>query len=202
MPYAKPQVIRHGHRCDWDQDARRWLPLGSIRNDIGDAASFIVECLSARGAQLNWSKAELALDPAGPWWAKARDDFFELGTGSRNWILERLNATACLAAERLEAAAIDESWKWLWSQPSFATPGKRYPSITRPDLVAGLSARRCLVIDIKSTGKPDLYSVVGDKQHASFDTWTGHLKVMGFNPTERWVLSVSTKRRRSKWIEF
>lgn len=201
LPYAKPQVLRRGHRCDWDQ-TRQWLEVESIRTDIGDAASFIVGCLNSRGAQRGWSKAELALDPAGPWWAKTRDDFFELKSASRNWILERLEPTACLAAECLQAAAVDEKWEWLWSQPSFAAPGRNRPSITRPDLIAGLSETRCLVVDLKTTSASDLGSVVDDDLDEHFDVWTAHLKALGFVPTECWVLSVSTSDRRAEWIEF
>lgn len=67
---------------------------------------------------------------------------------------------------------------WLWSQPSFAVPGTSCPHITRPDLVAGLDDRRCLIVDLKRTSKSDLGTVVMPTQDASFETWTKPLTAM------------------------
>ncbi|GAB3252496.1 hypothetical protein [Arthrobacter pigmenti] len=176
--------------------------MATIREDVGEAASFIVRSLKVRGACREWSKAELALDPAGPWWSKPRDDFFGLDENCRAWILDHLETTAAQAAGCLQKKAEDRSWTWLWSQPSFAFPGKLRPSITRPDLVGGLARARCDILDLKTTSKDDLAAVVKDDQSETFLSWAGSLSVMGFTPVQCSVLSVSTAKDRRKWIEF
>jgi hypothetical protein len=202
MPYAKPHVLRSGHRCRWDEDRREWVEQATIRADVDQAASLIVSSLESSTAQRDWSKADLALDPAGPWWSKVRDDFFDLDDDSREWVLDHLNATSDRAAERVQERAKQHNWEWLWSQPSFAVPGRDYPCITRPDLVAGLSSTRCVVLDLKTTSKYDLSAVAGTNQEQSFGDWTKYLKAMGFDPVGQWVLAVSTVEERAEWIEF
>lgn len=199
MPYAKPQVLRRGRRRHWDGNREQWV---TIRDDVGHAASFIVSSLESPMAQRDWSKAQLVLDPAGPWWSKVRDDFFGLDSESREWVLDHLEETSDRAAEHIQAEAVQRKWKWLWSQPSFVVPGGYYPFITRPDLVAGLSSTRCVVLDLKTTSHSDLRSVVTAKQQQAFDTWTKYLKAMKFDPVECLVLSVSTKEERYEWLDF
>lgn len=70
--------------------------------------------------------------------------------------------------------------------------------ITRPDLVAGLDIRRCLVIDLKTTGGP--LDLTADKRAAAataLTTWRTHLEVTGFRVEGTWLLVVSTTR--SAW---
>lgn len=165
MPYAKPQVLRHGSRRHQDKDSRQWRTVAPISEDVAAAAKFLVTCLTEGGAKNRWSRAELALDPAGPWWAKARDDFFQLDNDdAREWILDYLEETAVFAAECIENEAVERGWDWLWSQPPLASPGKVRPSITQPDLVGGLDRKRIDVIDLKTTGKDDLRETVKSSQ--------------------------------------
>lgn len=202
MPYAKPQILRRGHRRRRDEEGGHWSSLATIREDIERAASFIVNSLESRAARHEWSKAELALDPAGPWWSKPRDDFFGLDDESREWVLDHLEDTSDRAAERLQDEAVDREWAWLWSQPSFAAPGKTRPSITRPDLVGGLDRTRCDILDLKTTSQDDLGSVATTAQEKSFRSWEASLKAIGFVPLNCWVLTVSATDDRYEWTEF
>ncbi|NYI66100.1 hypothetical protein [Spelaeicoccus albus] len=202
MPYAKPQVLRRGHRRHRDAEDSHWKSVATIREDVGQAASFIAGSLKSRGARRAWSTAEVALDPAGPWWPKPRGDFFELDSESREWAMERLETTADRAAECLQDEAVDRDWGWLWSQPSFAAPGKMRPSITRPDLVGGLDRTRCDVLDLKITSQADLGPAVTEKQTKSFLSWATSLRALGFAPMNCWVLAVSATDERYQWTEF
>lgn len=202
MPYAKPQVLRRGSRRHQDEDSGQWRTVATISEDAAAAAEFLATCLTASGANRRWSRAELALDPAGPWWAKPRDDFLKLDTDARKWVLDRLEDTAVRAAGCLEDQAVDRGWAWLWSQPSFASPGKVRPSITRPDLIGGLDRKRCDVIDLKTTGRDDLRSTVKSDQANAFRSWVTSLTAMGFTPVHCCVLAVSTTDDRFEWIEF
>ena len=83
MPYAKPQVLRRGHRRRKGDDDK-WVTDASICEDIAEAAAFLVRSLESRSASRRWSKAELALDPAGPWWSKTRNDFLALSDRSQD----------------------------------------------------------------------------------------------------------------------
>lgn len=203
MPYAKPQVLRHGFRRQKDKDSGQWRTVAPISEDVASAAEFLVTCLTAPDAQDRWSKAELALDPAGPWWAKARNDFFQLDNdNARKWVLDRLVNTAVRTAEYIENEAVDRGWAWLWSQPPLASPGKVRPSITQPDLIGGLDWKRCDVIDLKTTGLDDLRSTAKSSQTNIFAKWVASLRAMGFTPDQCWVLAVSTTDDRYEWIMF
>ena len=85
-----------------------------------------------------------------------------------------------------------------FAQPSFVQPGGNRPKINRPDLVAGLSADRCLLIDIKTTSG-SLSAV--DYGPASFDLWAKNLTSLGFTVAGSWVLAVSSVQPATKWIE-
>lgn len=202
MPYAKPQVLQRGHRCGWDEEHHRWSKTATIQEDVREAATFLGSSLESPSAYRDWSRAQLAVDPAGPWWSKTLDDFLALDDDSQRWVLERLESTAELAAGCLQEESVEQQWTWLWSQPSFAEPGSRRPKITRPDLVAGLDRHRCVIIDLKTTSRTDLSSVVADDQAQAFSTWSASLVAMGFWPVERWVLSVSTQEQRHEWVDF
>jgi hypothetical protein len=202
MPYAKPQVLRHGFRRHRDEDTGKWKTAAPISEDAAAAAAFLVTILTESSANSRWSKAELALDPGGPWWAKPRDDFFQLDDDARNWVLDRLEETAVRAAECIENEAVDRGWAWLWSQPPLASPGKLRPSITQPDLIGGLDWKRCDVIDLKTTGKDDLRSTAKSDQAKAFGLWVSSLRTMGFTPDRCCVLAVSTTDDRYEWIEF
>ena len=193
MPYSKPQLLRQGRRISWNPDKR------SIVDDAIEAAVFLQKVLTARGVKHEWSKAVLAVDPAGPWWSKTRDDFCDaLSPDDQEWVTKRLVPTVSLAAQWIQDAARAERWTWLWSQPSFAVPGDDIPVITRPDLVAGYSATRCLVIDLKTTsGKLDEVPWSTDR----FGDWTDHLSAARFDVVGRWVLAVPTDRTEALWIE-
>lgn len=202
MPYAKPQVLRRGYRRQKDEDSDHWTSVTSVREDVASAATFLVAVLKARGARGEWSRAALAVDPAGPWWSKTRTDFFSLAPGSRRWILDRLEVTADSAAMCIEEEAIERKWTWLWSQPALATPGPQRPSITRPDLIGGLDSKRCDVIDLKTTSTDDLQSVVKSGQSGTFDRWAEALSAMGFVPEAQVVLIVSSTEDRWEWLTF
>lgn len=202
MPYAKPQVLRHGFRRHRDEDTGKWRSVAPISEDAAAAAEFLVTILTAPGADSRWSKAELTLDPGGPWWAKPRDDFFQLDDDARKWVLNRLEDTAVRAAECLENEAVDRGWAWLWSQPPLASPGKVRPSITQPDLIGGLDWKRCDIIDLKTTGKDDLRSAAKSGQTQVFGSWVASLRKMGFTPERCSVLVVSTTENRYDWIGF
>ena len=156
MPYAKPHVLHKGHRNEWDKVARKWQRVTSVQEDVREAADFITRILESRNANREWSKAEIAIDPAGPWWSKTRDDYLGLDDRSMEWVLDRFGQTAGLAAKDIEAKAVDQEWTWPWSQPSFATPGRNRPSITRPELIAGLCPTQCELADLKRPAKPTL----------------------------------------------
>lgn len=66
IPYAKPQVLRHGFRRHQDEDSGRWRTVAPISEDVATAAEFLVTGLTEDGERGRWSRAELALDPAGP----------------------------------------------------------------------------------------------------------------------------------------
>ena len=108
------------------------------------------------------------------------------------------DSTAKTAGRALTQTARLEEWRWLWSQPSFVQPGGNRPKINRPDLVAGLSADRCLLIDIKTTSG-SLSAV--DYGPASFDLWAKNLTSLGFTVAGSWVLAVSSVQRATKWID-
>lgn len=200
MPYAKPQVLRHGHRR-YKDNAGDWHTGASIREDTEDASAFIVHSLRSPGAHRDWSKAELALDPAGPWWSKTRDDFLGLDDEAQEWVLDHLESTADRAASCLQKEAEERGWAWLWSQPSFASPGKLRPSITRPDLIGGLDWKKCDVIDLKTTSKPELRLAVKADQEKAFESWVDSLRAMRFTPVQCHSLVVSTAADRWEWIE-
>jgi hypothetical protein len=203
MPYSKPKQLKDGYRLEWDAQKRRPDKERSITEDTADAAESLRSALTDPTVGDDWSKAELCVDQAGPWWAKSRNDFCGLTPkpDAQDWVIDRLAATVERAANAIQAAAMDEQWTWLWSQPSFAVPGKNYPRITRPDLVAGLSPKRCLVIDMKTTsGELDRVNWSID----DFNVWTGHLEAAGFEVVGRWVLAISTlqgdPQDKTKWI--
>lgn len=200
MPFAKPQVLRRGHRRRKDDDGP-WQTVASIREDVADGASFIVRALDSSSVDRRWSKAELALDPAGPWWSKTRDDYLELDEASQDWVLERIEGTADRAAAALQDRAEQRDWCWLWSQPSFGSPGKLRPTIIRPDLVAGLDWKRCEVIDLKTTGREELRSAASVSLKKSFASWAAALRQLRFDPESSLVLIVSTEHDRWSWID-
>jgi hypothetical protein len=191
MPYSKPKRLEDGYRLEWDAEKRRLYKERSIAEDTADAAEFLRSALTDPSAKDPWSKAELAVDPAGPWWAKTRDDFCGLTPkpNAQDWVIDRLAATVKRAANAIQAAAVAEQWTWLWSQPSFVLPGRNYPRITRPDLVVGLSPTRCLVVDLKTTSG-ELDDV--DRSIDDFNVWTGYLEAAEFEVVGRWVLAIST----------
>lgn len=202
MPYAKPQILRRGRRRYRGEDGR-WRSAATITEDVAEAASLLVKALSSRFADREWSKAELAVDPAGPWWSKPRDDFLSLGVDEREWVLDRVEDTAQHAATALEQAAVKRDWTWMWSQPSFAKPGKVRPNITRPDIVGGLDWRHCEVIDLKTTSQGDLGAVVKASEQARlFASWTTSLSALRFIPVRCSVLTVSTAEMRWEWTPF
>lgn len=200
MPYSKPQVLRRGHRRFKGEDGS-WTSVATIREDVAAASEFLTNALASKRAGAAWSKASLAVDPAGPWWSKPLEDFLALVSSDREWILDRLELTADLAAEAIEDEAVDRRWSWLWSQPSLAKPGKLRPSITRPDLLGGMDWKRCDLIDLKTTARDDLQAVASG-QAARFDRWTMALTAMGFTLEERGVLVVSSVDERREWVEI
>lgn len=200
MPYSKPQVLRRGQRRYKDDDGP-WRSVATVREDVAASSAFLVECLQARGARAGWSKAALALDPAGPWWAKSQGDFFALSAGERAWVLDRLEDTADRAAGAIEEEAIGRKWSWLWSQASLAKPGKLRPSITRPDLLGGMDWKRCDLVDLKTTAQSDLRTMTRSGQEARFARWTEALTAMRFTPENRRVLVVSSVDDRWEWVE-
>lgn len=200
MPYAKPQVLRSGHRRQIGTNGR-WQTQASILEDTAAAAAFIVGSLESPHAHKDWSKAELALDPAGPWWSKPRDDFLGLSSDERDWVLDRLEDTVATAASHLQDRATKRRWTWLWSQPSFATPGKLRPSITRPDLVGGLDWTRCEIIDLKTTSRPELSAVMTTQLRRALASWAGSLRALGFDPVSCHALAVSATTGKAAWIE-
>lgn len=199
MPYSKPQVLRRGYRRFKDEEGS-WTSVTTIREDVSDASEFLIEALASKRAGTAWSKAALAVDPAGPWWSKPLEDFLALVSSDRAWILDRLELTADLAAEAIEEEAVDRRWSWLWSQPSLATPGKLRPSITRPDLLGGMDWKRCDMVDLKTTARDDLQAVASG-QTVRFERWAQALTAMGFTPEERGVLVVSSVDERREWVE-
>jgi hypothetical protein len=195
MPYGKPQRLLEGRRYSWN--SRNF----TIVDDATQAADFLLEALTAPDVGDPWSKAELTVDAAGPWWAKSRDDFCdELSPDQRKFVTDRLVPTVERAATALLHSAQDERWTWLWSQPSFVVPGALFPAIPRPDLVVGLSPKRCYIIDLKTT-EGDLDQVPWSRQH--FDVWGDYLAAVGFDVAGRWVLAVSTAPEDTEtfWIE-
>lgn len=202
MPFAKPQVLRRGHRRAINEDGKWVTEATTIGEDVTDAVAFIVRSLESPRADRRWSKAEIALDPAGPWWSKTLDDFLALDDRAQDWVLDRLAITAEQAASCLQERAEAREWSWLWSQPSFARPGKLRPLITRPDLVGGLDWRRCDVIDLKTTSKWDLESVLKPDLQKSFDDWGASLRALRFKPQHCLALVVSTEEDdRWEWFE-
>jgi hypothetical protein len=197
MPYAKPQSLQRGCRVIKDE-----TPGMPIPNDIADSADFVVSTLSAdRGrATADWSPAQLAIDPAGPWWSGPVDDFYKLTPKDRQWILDRIQASAGAVADQLFESAKIERWRWLWSQPSLAKPGTvRRPKITRPDLVIGLSDKECMLVDLKVTTRK--LSQVEYSENV-FDTWTAAMRGMGFIVNERWVLAADANgENKPLWIQ-
>lgn len=191
MPYAKPQRLHRGWRTYWGKHQ------ATIADEVEEAVSFLRTALTARGARKPWSKAELAVDSAGPWWSKTRDDYLNLSNEDAGWVNDRLAPTANTAARITQQAAEDECWTWLWSQPSFVSPGNSLPAITRPDLVAGLSATACLLIDIKTTSG-NLRDVAYSADN--FRTWSSNLEALGFTVDESWVLAVSSQRAEAWWL--
>ncbi|MBO4145964.1 hypothetical protein QWJ06_05405 [Kocuria rhizophila] len=109
MPYANPQALRRGHRRRKGEDGR-WVTEASIREDVAAAAEFIVASLQSPEANQPWSPAALALNPAGPWWPKARNDFLALDARSQKWVLDRLTITADQAATCLQERAEARDW--------------------------------------------------------------------------------------------
>lgn len=198
MPYAKPTALRGG--CSVLTGLR-------IVDDVCEAADFLVEALADSDAAENWSPARLAVDPAGVWWSKPLHDFITLvddagpeggpAETAQQWVRRRLRIAARRAGEALQECAEAEGWQWLWSQPSFASPGDRIPRIVRPDLVAGTGTKQCLVIDLKTSRARGLRGVIRDteKQAEDFRVWARHLSGLGFEPIESWVLAVSSRAR-------
>ena len=93
-------------------------------------------------------------------------------------------------------------WSWLWSQPSFARPGKLRPSITRPDLVGGLDWKRCDVIDLKTTSNWEMKTAVKPDVKKSLESWSESLRALRFDPQHCLVLVVSTEEDdRWEWFE-
>ena len=201
MPYAKPQVIRRGHRRLRDEENGAWTTVASIREDVAAAAGFLHTSFEATDGTQEWSAAELAADPAGPWWSKPRDDFFALDSHDRDWVLDRLEETAHRAAACLEDEAVDRGWSWIWSQPSFAQPGKVRPTITRPDIVAGLDWKHCDLIDLKTSSQDELSRAVKPAQKKAFASWTASMRALRFCPERCLALVVSTETDAWEWVE-
>ncbi|GGC55702.1 hypothetical protein IEU95_08625 [Hoyosella rhizosphaerae] len=199
MPYSKPYVLCEGIRQTW------WNNV-PITADIINAADALHRILQEPTAERDWSTADFAVDPAGPWWSKTKNDFFQLSLDDQSWLLAKLVSTAARAAEAIEEKAVEEKWTWLWSQPSLAMPGDHYPQILRPDLVAGLDKDSCVLIDLKTTkdASNQFKNREGLKKPTDdFHEWSKRLKHSGFNPKRRWILSVSTgeeARDPHKWI--
>lgn len=191
MPYAKPQRLDAGWRVSYNN----WQ--ATIQQDVDEAAAFLKRALTAKNAEYQWSKAELAVDPAGPWWSRTRDDYFALTNKDRDWIMERLAPTSRSAAASMLRYAETERWDWLWSQPSFVKPGGVRPAITRPDLIAGFGPSRCIIVDVKTTSHD-----VGNVKYSrnSFQTWTHNLDALGFDVTGTWVLAVSSEGDDTRWL--
>lgn len=200
MPYAKPQVLRGGYRRFRGDDGR-WQTGPSIGEDIAEAASFLVRSLWAPDIDEDWSSAALALDPAGPWWPKARNDFIGLNHEAQSWVLDHLEVTADRAAVRLQHEAEDRGWSWMWSQPAFASPGKLRPSITQPDLIVGTDWKRCSVIDLKTTSRDVLRAAVKSEHKRQFASWVKSLQSQQFIPVRCQALVVSTVTDVSEWVE-
>jgi hypothetical protein len=182
----------------WDVASRQWLQAATLQEDAEHAARFLHASVMSDTAQEEWSPARLSVDPAGPWWSATVDEFRSLDAArERDWVLGRLIPTVKTAGCDLTRAARSEKWRWLWSQPSFVQPGDERPQISRPDLVAGLSAHRCLVVDIKTTSG-SLSAV--DYHPTSFDLWANNLTSLGFTVVGSWVLAVSSVEPASEWV--
>lgn len=200
MPYTYPQLLRRGYRRYRDEDGH-WQTGPAITEDIGAAASLLLRCLCAADADGDWSSAALILDPAGPWSTKTRDEFFRLAPADQDWILDRLETTADRAAGCLQEEADDGGWTWLWSQPTFPSPGKVRPTITRPDLVAGTDWRTCTVIDLKITSRDELRKAVKSEHTRQFTSWVKSLRTLRFTPVLCTALIVSSVADRWEWVE-
>ena len=198
MPFAKPQRLGQGYRLCWDVASHQWFQVATLEEDAEHGARFLHASVMSDNAEEEWSPARLSVDPAGPWWAATVDEFRSLDVRERGWVLRRLIPTVKTAGCDLTQTALSERWQWLWSQPSFVQPGDKRPQISRPDLVAGLSAHRCLVVDIKTTSG-SLSAV--DYNPASFDLWAKNLTSLGFTVVGSWVFAVSSVEPVSEWID-
>src|SRR5664279_1885190 len=166
MPYTKPKDLTR--------------PRQSIIGDIQLASDFLHRCFSQPenvGLDDLWSDAHLVADPAGPFWDDTVRDFYRLPETDRAWVLEKLRPTVIVARDALYDAAREEDYRWtsLMSQPQLLTPGKRVPSITRPDLIVGLGGKRIDLIDLKTT------SSASRKYSGKFEQWKTTLETLGFS---------------------
>lgn len=189
MPYAKPQRLRRGHRIARGECI-------AILDDVLDGARFLHQCFqeqAERSADDGWSTARLIADPAGPWWSELVDAFRDASELEKTWVLDQLVRTAALAGEALQESAIGERWLWLWSQPALATPGFKWPTITRPDLVAELPSRELILIDLKTTSTMAA-------SPSGFAMWKrGFEEGMGFKVSGCWRLVVHVVERQANW---
>lgn len=201
MPFSRPQVLRAGHRRLHVNGT--WVTGTSICDDVRVAADGLSTALRSYDGGSVWPTAQFAVDANGPWGSALYEQFFDMAERDRRWVLDRLADTAETAAVYLKMRAVDDGWSWLWSQPTFAQPGKLRPSLTRPDLVAGLDWKRCIIIDIKSTGKTCLRDAIdATTQQRTFDDWAERLRLLRFCPLEGQVLAVSTEQDLYEWFVF
>lgn len=203
MPFVKLQVIKGGRIARYD--GCNYVPEESLTKATDDAATFLVKCLSPQsGFEELWSPARLAVDQAGEWWSKSVDDFMCLSENDRDKVRQGIRPCAAAAAHELETTANRNSWIWLLAQPSLVTPRlvkfanqKRfYPALTRPDLVAGLSPERCLLIDLKTTSR-ELHELY----RSDFKPWIRAFEQgMGFKVDQCWYLVVQVKTKKTGWF--
>ena len=200
MPFTLPQVLRKGHRRMLIEG--KWTTCASIAEDVGTAARLLKESLMTLAAS-SASRTSALVDPAAPWRATNGVGFHELLNGEQDAIVDKLVPTALKIATHLERKAVDEKWAWLWSQPTLFKPGSMLPATTRPDLVAGLDWKRCLIVDLKTTKQREFNSALRHKaQLEVFTTWAEHLRQLRFNPISAEVLVASTVDSNCQWFDF
>lgn len=183
MAFTKPQVICDGF-------IRKHAEASPITDEVQDAVDLLVTALEHGDLTDDWSLAEALIDPAGPWWSGPLVDFQKLRTHDRESAIAALRHHAPEAAQALQELAKQQGHTWLWSQPPLATPRTpTRPDITRPDLLAGLGATECQLIDLKYT-KRSASSIRADPHlRAMFNRWDGHLTRNRFKVTDWYVLA-------------
>lgn len=191
MPYAKPTRLARGISMDTNT---------LIADEVDQAAAFLLEALQDPDAAEAWSRAELSVDPGGPWWAKALSDYLGLSQREQDWVRSRLQLVASRAGAAVQEAATTEAWSWLWSQPPLLAPRSGHesrPRIVRPDLVAGLKGDRCLLVDLKTRGRAEAVPRGETRygQTRAFQEWAKLLRASGHEAKEAWVLAVSSRGR-------